>query len=157
MDIHIRVQANRIFAWCLIGLLAVLTLFFILGGIQQYGAEGWGLILVAVFLGVMTIRVARYFLLPQVSVTQTHLVIRPFWKRTVKWSFEDTSMWEVETQKIVKDWRSRRLLVPLTVERLYRTVKTGDTKSVVLPGFAGHNERILNAIAERSGVSVNAR
>lgn len=157
MDIHVWVQANRVFVWFLIGLLALLTLFFAFGGMQQYGAEGWGLILVAVFLGVMTERVARYYLLPQMSLTKTHLVIRPFWLRTVKWPIKGTAIWETEHQRIEKDWRGRRLLRPLTVERLFRTDTQGLTMSVVLPSFAGHNERILKAISERSDVSVTVR
>jgi len=44
--------------------------------------------------------------------------------------------------------------MPLTIERLERTDKAGKLTSLVLPGFAGGNERMLSALAKRSDIAV---
>lgn len=157
MDFNIYVEANRAVVWILICFLALLAAFFAFAGLQEHGTNGWGYFLMAAVCALLAQRVFRYFLQPQLSVTPTDLVIRPFWKRTASWAHADTARLESKTEVITKNARGRRLPVPITVERLHRTDKTGGTQTIVLPGFAGNNADVLAAITQRSGVPVEQR
>ena len=155
---HFYVQTSKAVAIFLIAIAVLVGVAFVASGLDRQShapAHEWGaLVLIGVAGFIMAERLWRYYFLPQMSLTVTHLVIRPFWRPTVRWPYDGTARWAVEYQEIRKDWRGRQLPVPLTVERLVRTSIHGQTKRVVLPGFSGTNAQMLQELSSRSQLAV---
>ena len=159
-DIHIRVQANKVAAWFITGVVGLIGLAFLLGGVagvfDRPGVDDIVLVVLGAVCLFLATRLGRHFLLPNLTVGADRLVQRPFWGGSVVWQFADVAAWTTHIQLIEKSWRGRRLPVPITVERLERTDRAGNKHSIVLPGFAGQNEVLLKSIAARSGTPVSA-
>ncbi|MEX0971479.1 MAG: hypothetical protein WD046_13640 [Paracoccaceae bacterium] len=159
-DIHIKVQASKAAAWFFVGFVGLIGLAFFLGGLaglfDNPDADGVVLVLLGAACLFLATRLGRHFLLPRMTVGADQLVVRPFWGGTVVWPFATAVSWSTRRQLIEKSWRGRRLPIPITIERLVRTDQSGKEHVLVLPGFAGQNERMLKAIAQRSGKPVTA-
>lgn len=158
-DFHVRVSANKAFVIFLMVFIGLFAVGFILSGLDRLPyAPLWewgGQIVLGLGLIYALERIWRYYFLPQVSLTQTHMVVRPFWRPTQRWTYAETQGWQVSQQRIETNWRGQRLPRPITIERLIRTDKAGRVSRIVLPGFAGQNETVLAQLSARSGLAIS--
>lgn len=158
MDIHIREQVSRPAVWFIVGAMALLGVALTVGGlIGLPDAEAAVPLVIGVGVLGLTGRLSVFLLRPRLSLTDRELIVRRFWGRERRFPFDGTTGWATEIQRIEKNWTGRRLIRPVTVERLVRTGTDGAVEKVVLPRFAGANERILTELAKRSGIGIEAR
>lgn len=159
--VHFRPKANKIASWAVVGLIGLFGCFFMAGGIDSLmGSTPWeGIALLAIGLAIVMLawRLAQHVFLPLVTVRHDALVIRSFWGGAHLWTFSNVAAWQVQPQRIAKDAFGRRLLHPVTVERLISTDLNGKTRSAILPGFRGGNAALLTLIAQRSGMEITAK
>lgn len=148
--LHIRVQAHPVAIWLLIVIVGCFAALFLLGGINGLGRgrliEGLTQVLIGLVISAATWRVGRYFLLPQLSATDQHLIVRPFWRQRQAVSLSDVTGIATELQTIRKDWRRRTLPVPLHVEHLILALADGSERRFVLPQYAGRNGPVLDRL-----------
>jgi len=160
-DLHVKVEASPPGYWfliCFLGLLGSMCLLSFFQRMSYAGADEYFMLAMGLFLAFATLRTMRYFLWPVVSVTGKALTLFRFWKPSTRWQYVGTVRFDVTVRKIdVRNWAKGGYKVErsLYVEELAAVAVDGGRKTTLLPGFAGENEKLLNALADRSGLPVN--
>ena len=156
-DVHLWVEAPAVVVWGAIGLTGFFAAVFALAGLDRASParalESAGLLALAVILGLLAFRIWRYYRRPQVSLEGEVLLHRPFLRPVSRWRLGDIAGLAVEVQKITHS-SSKRLPVPVLVERLEIVTRNGRRQKFVLPKFPGGNETLLAALAARTGLPI---
>jgi hypothetical protein len=141
--------------WGAVVLMSAISLIFFISAFERAGRGDWEaamlLFPISGALVYLTERVRRYFFHSQFIVYDDRVVRKRFLSGETCWAYADTLSWATEVEVITKSQRGRRLPIPLHIEYLVRTDSTGDVKRIILPGYSGSNEELLNDLAQRSG------